>query len=66
MVDEEKIALVVWEVLVNNAKVDGTFIPNRDIPAAIAAGIAEYDWQQHAPAEHEPDESQFTNDPLKK
>ena len=44
--DKERIGLAVWEVLINNAKVDRVFVPNRDIPAAIIAALEEYESQQ--------------------
>lgn len=45
MVDKDRIVLAVWESLINTQKQDGTFVPNRDIPLAIAEAFAEYERQ---------------------
>ena len=43
--DKKRIVLAVGESLINTQKQDGTFVPNRDIPLAIAEAISEYDRQ---------------------
>ncbi len=44
--DENLIILAAWESLLNSQKQDGTFVPNRDIPLAIAEALAEHDRQK--------------------